>query len=1217
MRRSNSSVRKLWDRARAVLVAFLMVAMTIPLYSLPVFGQATTGTVKGTVSDQTGAVVVGAKVVVKNQDTGVESAVFTTSSTGDYRIPSLIPGKYRVTIEAASFKRSVTTDVDVRLGLETNVNATLQPGGVSEEITVTSAGENQVQTDTSQISTSFETRKVQDLPSNAAGGGIDTLALLAPGVVPGFGNVNSNGVTLSVNGNRARSNNFTIDGTDNNDLSIGGPSYFVDNQDSVQEFQIITNNYSAQYGRNQGAIVNIVTKSGTNDFHGSAFEFYRDSGALDALDNIQKAQGFTKPPFFLSNTFGFTAGGPIKKDKIFFFGSYQGIRQPSSFVSSSGSIAILPSEFTRLATAFPSNAYSVLSKQTAFALTNFGTITQRGDRTLRTTYPNVVSSGQFPCQNTPAGSAAPTGAQDFIALPDAGGCATLFAAAFPQRTFSTPFTGNEYSIRGDVNINSKNTVNARFLHQNNSFVNNLGDSNGFTGDVPATSQNLSGTYNRTISSRAVNEFRATYQKLAVLFGGGCSDPLTGCIPNPSDIDKAYTNVVFGLRGVLTNSTLQTVGGATNLPQGREVKVYQFTDNFSYTRGKHQMIMGLDFHRLSSSVPFLPNVNGAFRINTAATLINNLPTQITLAAGQSILNYKEADFFGYFQDDFKVRDNLTLNLGVRYENTGQPINLLHTLTTDRESNAATAVWRQNIPLDQRTVPFIPTDKNNWAPRIGFAYSPKPGNSDFMKKLLGSGSDTVIRGGYSIAYDASFYNILLNVSTSAPVVFNNTIQNNATTIFHLPANPTGDVVRGSLGSFLQKNTFDPRFLNETLVSNNFHSPYSQQWSFGVQRQITRNNVAEIRYVGNHGVGLFQSLNSNPRIDALTNGVAGFPGFPAFASGFTPLVCTNNPATPDNEGACNGRIVAGHGLIRTRGNTASSNYNGLQMRYNGRFRTDLTFGAAYTWSKAMDNASEIFSFGEGAFAANPLNPGKAERGISGFDRPNAFSFNFIYDIPFFKNKEGIAGKVLNGWQLNGTWVIASGRPFTVSQVAGLLTGATYEDTTFQSTFVGLDAVRPFLGNPNAPPTSVGITGADAAFLFGVGGLGATTLYSATELNTTGNIVTVTKDQVRYIINGPQADQLFGTPFGNVPRNGERGARLNQANFGIFKNTKFKERFTIQYRAEFFNVFNHPNSGYGVAAGADLFDNVIEDVGFGFNDRTQAELGYRKIQFALRITF
>jgi len=817
----------------------------------------------------------------------------------------------------------------------------------------------------------------------------------------------------------------------------------------------------------------------------------------------------------------------------------------------------------------------------------------------------------------------------------------------------------------------------RWLYQRSAGRNQL-FSNEFLSDLPFQSKNLSGNWTRQLSSHASNEFRATYQNLFVKFGGGCTDLLKGCIPDPAtSLDKAFTNIGFSGFGAIKNpgdprpflvGGIRTIGPATNLPQGRLVKVLQFNDNFTLTKGRHSFTGGADIRHLTNSVPFLPNVNGAFAFTSLARLVANAPTRVTLVAGQETLDYKENDKFFYFQDDWKFRPNLTLNLGLRYEYTGQPINIMNDITTARESNSSSAVWRQSLPLSARTFPRIPIDKNNWAPRFGFSYSPHWGTSKLAHFLVGDNDATVIRGGFSIAYDPAFYNILLNVSTSAPMVFNNTINNlctNQTPItncgtndnilfpqFTMPNNPTGDVVRQSLGGFLQKNTFDPRLLTQTIVGPDFHSPYTEQWSFGIQRQVNRNNVFEVRYVGNRGIGLFQTLNRNPFLGANTVATSGackdqftngglahgfcrvlpgqttptiFPAFPQFLQGLTPVNCVDDPATPDLENACNGRAVAGLGIIRSRENTATSTYHGLQTRINGRLAKQLTYGAAYTWSKALDNASEIFSFGEGFGAADPLNYGKAERSYSGFDRRHAFSANMIWDVPFFKSQHGFAGKVLGGWQANSTWILTSGRRYTPEQVFGInaLGTTSYQDQGFDAGTLGFDAVRPFNSNPFAAPGSVAITDVDAALLSAF--LGApgftpspTGYYSMAALVQTGTLQIIDPINARYIWNGPGAAARFGNPFGNVARNSVTGPALNQANLGIFKNTKIRENLTLQLRAELFNVFNHPNPGYGVAAGDSLPSNLLDNnPRAGSQDTGEMNLSSRRVQFAIRLVF
>jgi outer membrane receptor protein involved in Fe transport len=934
----------------AVAIFLLLSGLIIPFTAPVAMAQATTGTLKGLVTDPNGAVIPDADVTVKNTATGVETKT-KTNSEGLYNVPKLLPGLYTVTIEKQGFKRQVFDNVQITLGQDTVIDAALQPGNITETVTVTATGEELIQKEQAQISHRFESRTIQELPLGLAGGGIDQVALLAPGVVPGFGNVNSNGTTLSVNGNRARSNNFTVDGGDNNDLSIGGPNFFVDNQDIVAEFQVITNNFSAEYGRNQGAIVNIVTKAGTNNFHGTVFEFHRNRSFLESLNNIEKRSGQKSPDPLIRNVFGFTIGGPIKKDRAWFFGSYQDIRNISSTTFRSDSPTIAREELPRLSLipGFASNpVLQALQKFSAFAITDIGTVSERTDKPQNAT----------------------------ITL---GGL--TFRTAYPQRVIRQPFIQPEFSARGDVKLTNKHSVWYRHIYQRSDQTNLLTSpgSGGFVGNIPYSSNLGTGTIVSQFSPTAVNEGQFVFNRLAVIFGGGCEGKLIGCIPNPrTGIGSTLTNINFnGIRNT-NGDSLQTIGPATNLPQDRTVTVYQFKDNFSKTYGRHQLKMGADVRRLTNSVAFLPNINGAFRMSTVARLLANSPSTVNLAAGQFIINYNETDQFYYFQDDWRIRDNLTLNLGIRYEYTGQPINLLHEITVKRESDPSQALWRQNLPLEARTFEKLPADKNNWAPRVGFAWRPRLGGR-IGKLLVGEQDQTVIRGGYSIAYDPAFYNLLLNASTSAPVVFLNTTSNPAppaAPIFPVPSDLTGAGVQAFAKSrnLIAINTFDPRFFSRTIFAPNFHSPYAQQWSFGVQREIARNNVLEVRYVGTHGVGLFQTLNANPRIDRLVNGFTlggiTFPGFPNLVPpGVTPLTCTDNPATPDNEAACNGRIFP-VGLRRSRENTAQSIYHGLQTHYEGRLYNQLSVGISYTFSKALDNASEVFSFQESAAPQNPFD-------------------------------------------------------------------------------------------------------------------------------------------------------------------------------------------------------------------------------------------------------
>lgn len=714
--------------------------------------------------------------------------------------------------------------------------------------------------------------------------------------------------------------------------------------------------------------------------------------------------------------------------------------------------------------------------------------------------------------------------------------------------------------------------------------------------------------------------------------------MQGCIPDPADLGKAYANIAFaGVTGVSSGASLQTMGGATNLPQGRIVDVIQFSDKVSWIKGQHTILFGADIRFLDTVAPFLPNINGAFRYNSPNALGNNLPTSITLGDGAGRLAVNQKDRFFFFQDDWRAKPNLTLNLGVRYEYSGQPLNGLHDESLARESSATTAVYRQNLPIEARIVPEIPADKNNWAPRIGFAWSPNFEDDPFAKFLFGT-KESVIRGGFSMAYDAVFYNIAANIATAAPAVILDTFTPTA----GLPTDPSGTNVRTAFSSSLRKNTYDPRLLSQTIVSSDFHSPYSMQFSIGFQRQLNNSNVFEIRYVGNRGKSLFQTVNRNPLYANLYNGfsIANFAingqpattlNLPSFrnllgANTPAPQVCVNDTATLDNEAACNGRLLAGRGLIRSRENTGRSEYDSLQTRYNGRFlNKNLNFGATYTYSKATDNASEVFAFGESPMAQNPFDLEAGEYGLSGFDRRHSFSMNFIYNVPFYQSQNGFAGKVLGGWQVNGTMNIASGRPYTPEQFRNSqVFASSYLDAAFANGFIGLDSLRPFLGNNKADPKRVAVTNIDARLM---GLLSATTptsptgFYLLNDLNRTvggARVLTpVTVNDVRFIYNGPGAAMAFGTPFGTAGRNSVFGPILNQMNLGVFKTTNITEKLKVQFRAEAFNVLNHPNSGFGVAGGASLPDLLLENAGTFFGRPDEVALSSRRVQLGFRIIF
>jgi outer membrane receptor protein involved in Fe transport len=1119
-----------------LLVKSLLLVVTLVLVGItPAFGQKVTGDLQGTVTDEQKAVIAGAEVTAKNVGTGSE-ATTTTNENGVFRLPALLPGAYTVSVTAPGFKRAEVTQLNVRLGVETSVDVQLQVGGATEVVEVTGA-EVVIERETAQISQNFDARKVADLPNNIAGGGVDTVALLTPGVIggedAGFGN--TNGTSISSNGGRTRSNNFTIDGQDNNDISVTGPSVFITNADVVQEFQVVTNNFSAEYGQASGAIVNLVTKGGTNEYHGSIFEFYRNRKLFDTLTSAERATGQKEADSLLNNTFGVAGGGPISKDRIFFFASYQGIREAQSFLTRSNSNGLTPTP----------NGINTLIQFADPAIGNILKVVAPFNQPLGN--PQIQPGTTRIIPITIKGQAIPV---EFSGI---------------QRTIPTPFEENLFTGRVDWNISDKLRFFGRYIYQKEEFGNVTGRfTGGYVVDVPSRSQQVGGTLVYQVSPRAFNELRINYSRLRVFFGNNS----VGNVPSADQADQAVANFTLP-------SGFLALGTQTNLPQGRLNDNYQFQDNFSLILGRHSLKMGADIKRRLTDSLFLPTLNGSFTFTTLTRFAENNPNTASIAFGEPQLNFTETDQFYFFQDDVRVRDNLTLNLGIRYENTGQPINRLNEITRRREADASTAFFNPALPLEARIVPRIDTDSNNFAPRIGFAYTPR-----FAKAIFGE-NKTVIRGGFGIAYDVTFYNILLNVSTASPAVLSTTIVGVQGLV---PNSPFGPAVRASIAPRVPLRTQDPRQLRRTTVSDDFHSPYNQQFSFGIQRQFGQSTVAEARYVGARSIGQFQSVNGNPLIRGL---VADFPQF----------------LPPGTNAAPNGRARQ-EGIEVRRINGATSDYHSLQLQLQTRLADQLTLGVAYTYSKQLDNASEIFStFGGGNTVTNAQNPFDlvgGERSFGAFDVRNNLAVNFIYDVPLFRNQQGLVGKVLGGYQLSGTYFARDGQRYTPSIFAF---GSPYTDFAFG----GVEPLRPFLANRNAP---VGAVAIDDVTL---GESSPTGYFSLNAFNATGALVPVTLNDVRFVVNTGETALRFGNPYGDVARNTLKGDDISRGNFGIFKNTKVSERLNIQFRAEFFNVFNHPNFG--------VPDPFIDDAGVGFadpasdNDGTGG--GRRRIQFGLKLVF
>jgi hypothetical protein len=699
--------------------------------------------------------------------------------------------------------------------------------------------------------------------------------------------------------------------------------------------------------------------------------------------------------------------------------------------------------------------------------------------------------------------------------------------------------------------------------------------------VPGLSQQIGLDWARNVSNAFVNQVRFSFSRSSSFFQeqsfSGCnSTSPTNC---PADM-------------VLIGSDPQdsvSFGVAAGFPQGRIINVYQLQDNASMVKGQHTIKFGAEIDQQRSPNVFLPENNGVFLFNSFNDMVTGTPQGTQIALGSPTLPFSEWDLGFYVQDNWRIKSNLTLNLGMRWDWYQQAINLLHDQSV-KQQTGSDPLWSTSLPLSQTTVPTIPQALHNFAPVLGFAWTPHMFGRD----------NTVVRGGFRIAYDPAFYNMFLNVATAAPKVNLASLG----TLFLGDGSTTGLPTAGLFGTqvipYLTPLAAggDPGFANQLQVPQNFRNPYTEQWNIGVQHSFTPRVVAEVRYVGNHAVGQFQELNGNPSLNSLIG--AGFQNL--IPAGLTP--CT----TPGAPGATAGYANCNFTNVIRYANTAQSNYNGLQSELRIANWHGLTATGSYTFSKTIDNASEVFStLGGGntlAYAQDPFNTSGPERANSGIDFPHLVGIAVVYDLPFFRAQKGLVGHVLGGWQVNTTYRYSSGQPYTTIQrfVQGSLCDPTGD---FGGNY---DACRPILSNSSAPLNTVGT-------------------YAGCPQPGLCDFVTgaaITPADVHWIQNTPEAAQVYGTPFAGVGRNTLRGQNISTSNLSFFKDINITERLKAQFQAQAFNVFNTQFRGVPDPILDDVARGTFQSTDFNSNggltfagNLTTDGIGRRRLLFGLKLIF
>ena len=805
------------------------------------FAMAQTGSIQGTVTDSVGAVVQGAEVTVKNLGSNAVRTV-TSGGTGAYSVPSLAPGAYDITVKMASFKTFHVTDVTVTVGQVVGLNVTLEPGAVSEEVQVRADQIPDVDLETSQVSNLVDERAIKDLPLITRNP--YELVLLSPGTAV----TNSGLGGVSVNGSRERNNNFLLDGVDNNDTSVPGGlgGVLSATPDSTQEFRVITNNFAAEYGRNTGAIIDVVTKSGTNTFHGNAYEFGRWNAFGGARDWFNRTDAGKQDPY-TRNQFGYSIGGPIIKDKTFFFFNHELDRFRTTLTNAS---------------TVPTAAFKT------------GIFTYQGDPVDLTQAGANNGTGAVFGSNAPPD---PTMQKIFSLYPDPtvnngdGLTGTLF---FPSTSAQ-----NSYSTvaKIDHHITDRHTVTLRYGYDD-FFDPNPGHADLLPGNVggyneKAISQALSANLTSTLTTNLINSFSFGWNKIYAKFGCTGTSVLDGAIPavdrfgNGWDVyPGAFTG--FGCTALVSDG------------QDRKTGTTSYTEALSWSHGNHTFKFGGDFRNIGESGPNSFYSRRQVAVNTlysnfGIAVVQGVPSDdLTLenaaeayyglvqndfqaqyfnksavrqATDDKRFRQHEYDWFG--QDTWKVRQNLTLTLGLRYQLDGVPYEENANFSNYfGDPTAATITMTVVGPGTGKQL--YASDYSNVEPRVGFSWDPK-----------GDGK-MAVRGAFGIFHDRVFGNLFGNARGNPPFEqdYNNypldTINNfYGSGEFPLPA-PVDETPSPGLSptaSLLAPVLFDPHFRN--AASNN--------WNFGIQRELPGNNVLDLAYVGSEGHHIYREVDANPPV------------------------------------------------------------------------------------------------------------------------------------------------------------------------------------------------------------------------------------------------------------------------------------------------------------------------------------------------------------------
>ena len=1067
------------------------------------FGQASDGNITGVVTDASGAIIANAKVVLNNIETGVSKSVIT-DVTGTYRFPNVPVGRYELTVSSNGFVTQTLRNLSVELNRTLSTNVQLQVGQVTTTVEVSEASAG-IDTTTSQVAANFDNQQALELSmaSNVSGFnnlGAINLSLLSAGVASSGGV--GYGTGPSVGGQRPTNNNFVIDGIDNNRRDVTGPIATISNE-ATGSFTLIQNMMSPEFGHSSGGTFNVIPKSGTNEVHGSIYEYFQNR-YLNALDASYKRQGISDRQRLDQNRLGATVGGPIIKNKLFYFGDFEYI--PYGQAGTPASQVLAPT----------ADGMAMLGQIPGVSQTNLGVFKQY----------------------VPAAPVAN------------GGSTTVGGVAIPIGTLPiiAPFyiTNYNYLANIDYNLSDKDQFRYRFVGNNQRAIDNLATLPAFFGNFPTNSYVTSLSYLRNFSPTLLNEVRFAYTRYF-------SDYPVGDFKFPG-LDM-FPNLAF-----TTDLNLQ-IGPDPNAPQSTVINTYTLVDNMTKVLGRHTLKFGYDGRRVIAPQFFVQRVRGDYEYTTLERyMLDMVPDDIgERSFGASAFWGNLWSHYAYINDDFKIRPNITINLGLRYEYVGVP-----------DGNKTQSL--NSIASVPGLINFgAPTaQKNNWAPRVGFAWSP------------GKSGTWAVRAGFGMAYDQAYQN--LGILSQPPQFF-------TTSDVDLSSNATGFLAGGGLlppsASGTTLTPPEARSLTSAFVPDQ-KRPYSINWTFGIQKVLFNDYTVEVRYLGTRGVNLPAQIRLNAgSVVTPTNSLPTYLTAPSQAQlDSLPLTLSTLNAQADAQAniwqsAGFDQYVVGFMPI------GNSTYHGLATQVNKRFSKNLSFVGSYTFSHAIDDGTaSVFST-----LIQPRRPQDflnyaPERASSALDRRHRFSLSWVYEAPWFKNDSNKFLKyALGGYVFTGTYIAESPMLGTTqSGVDSNLNGDSAGDRVIINP-AGQDGV-----------------GSDVTAL--KNSAGETVAYLATNPN-----ARFIRAQLGAYANGGRS---------LLPLRG-----INNFDMSFMKRFLITEHKLVEFRAEMYNAFNHSqftpgqiNNGYPqtrtdtrnyLIPGNDTFNNP--ETAFANNART--------IQLVLRFQF